>query len=206
MRDSTNIEGVEKLGIDLMGFIFYDKSPRFVSQTPSYLPERCHRVGVFVNSTMSSILSKVLEYRLDYIQLHGDENADYCKVLKAKLPSRVKIIKSISVSHKDDVLQSKEYEQSADLFLFENKCASYGGSGMKFKWSHLSSYNGRIPFILSGGIGPDDINSILEISHSNFWGIDLNSRFESSPGIKDTDLLRTFIKRIDNEQNQPIIY
>ena len=206
MRDGINIHDVENIGIELMGFIFYDKSPRFVSQMPSYLPEQCPRVGVFVNSSMSSIMSKVIEYRLDYIQLHGDEDVDYCKELKNRLPSEVKIIKSISVSNEYDVIQSKEYDQCADLLLFENKCAGYGGSGMKFKWNHLSSYNGSIPFILSGGIGPDDVNSILEISHSSFWGIDLNSRFELSPGIKDIDLLRTFINKIDNEQNQSIIY
>ncbi len=205
MTNGDNILAVENLGIEMMGFIFYDKSPRYVHIMPSYLPTLCNRVGVFVNSEISHILKTVSIYNLDYVQLHGDESVDYCKELRKKLPIRIKIIKCISITAITYINKTIQYESLVDIFLFENKCESYGGSGKKFEWDYLSSYHGSKPFLLSGGIGPEDIKSVMEIHHPALLGIDLNSRFELSPGIKDIDLLTTFIRTIRNEQNQSII-
>lgn len=205
MTNGDNILAVENLGIEMMGFVFYDKSPRYVHIMPSYLPTRCKRVGVFVNSVISNVLKIVSIYNLDYVQLHGEETINYCEELRQKLPKETKIIKCISISSVIDLNKTIQYESIVDYFLFENKCESYGGSGKKFEWDYLSSYQGCKPFLLSGGIGPKDINILMAIHHPSLLGIDLNSRFELLPGIKDIDLLTNFISTIRNEQNQSII-
>lgn len=202
MREGDNIRSVESLGIDLMGFIFYDKSPRNVIAVPSYLPEDCKRVGVFVDSDISSIVSKIHEFDLDYIQLHGKESATYINDLRKSIPQNVEVIKCIHLSEASDIEKSYAYETCSDYLLFENKSNGYGGSGSKFDWGYLSEYKGQLPFLLSGGIGPGDISSIHEISHPKLAGIDLNSLFEIRPGYKDISLLQSFINKIRNEQNK----
>ncbi len=205
MLDGDNIREIEQLGIDWMGFIFYARSPRNVKLKPSYLPKHCKRVGVFVDMPINEVIKKALEYELGYIQLHGKENVEYCKKLRNQLDVSTKIIKCIHISKSDDIYQTSEYEYLVDYFLFENRCAQHGGSGMKFDWTYLSNYNGEKPFILSGGIGPSDTSVISKISHPRFAGIDLNSLFETNPGHKNAELLKTFIKRLENEQNQQTI-
>lgn len=198
MREPDNIRDVEALHPDMMGFICWEKSPRYVAAVPSYLP-KCHRVCVFVNQAASYVMQMTDSLKADYIQLHGSETPELCHELKQA--TGLKIIKAISVSSIADIEKSKEYQGVADILLFDTKCASVGGSGVKFDWSILDSYSGTTPFLLSGGIGPDDAESILSIKHPMFAGVDLNSGFESSPAVKDISKLKKFITSIRYEQN-----
>ena len=178
MRDAENIREVEALGIDLMGFIF------------------CKRVGVFVDEDIESVKRIADDYVLDFIQLHGHESPEYCAQLKG-----LKLIKAISVSGQDDIATYKTYEGLVDYFLFDTKCPSVGGSGQQFDWSVLSAYDGNTPFLLSGGIGPDDTERVKASHHSKCVGIDLNSRFEIAPGLKDINKLKDFLNALNNEQD-----
>lgn len=198
MREPDNIRDVEALHPDMMGFICWEKSPRYVAAVPSYLP-KCHRVCVFVNSSINYALQMADSFKADYLQLHGSETPDFCQELKQA--TGLKIIKAISIANSTDIEKSKEYQGVADILLFDTKCASVGGSGVKFDWSILDSYSGPTPFLLSGGIGPDDAESILSIKHPMFAGVDLNSRFESAPAMKDVLKLKEFITEIRDEQD-----
>ena len=194
MREAENIRKVASLGIDLMGFIFWPKSSRYVSERPAYLPTHCKRVGVFVDEDLETVRRIADEYALDYIQLHGHESREYCAQLNG-----LKLIKAISVSGHDDIATYKTYEGLVDYFLFDTKCPSVGGSGQQFDWSVLSAYDGSTPFLLSGGIGPDDAERVKAFHHSKCIGIDLNSRFELSPGLKDVAALRKFLNEINRK-------
>ena len=212
MREPDNIRAVEALGVDWLGFIFWPKSSRYVSEKPAYLPTRCKRVGVFVDADISDVVQHVKDYGLDIIQLHGHESPEYIRALAAPLPcrggagGRVTIIKAISVSTRDDIALSKQYDGLVDYFLFDTKCKTVGGSGEHFDWSVLDAYDGETLFLLSGGIGPDDAERVLAFHHEKCVGIDLNSRFETEPALKDINKLREFIKKIrSNEQNQRTI-
>ena len=206
MLEGRNIQSVDNLDVDLLGFIFYDKSPRHVIQFPSYMPAKRKRVGVFVNSSIEDVSSRVDEYSLSYVQLHGEESVEYIASLRCHIPSTTQIIKSIAISSNSDIFLTENYSSCVDLFLFENRCVGYGGSGKKFDWSYLSSYRGPRPFLLSGGIGPEDISHLATIRHPYLYGIDLNSRFELSPGLKDIFLLQTFINQLRNEQNKQTLH
>ncbi len=194
MRDAENIREVEALGIDLMGFIFWPKSSRYVSERPAYLPTNCKCVGVFVDEDIETVRRIADDYALEFIQLHGHESADYCAQLKG-----LKLIKAISVSGQDDIATYKTYEGLVDYYLFDTKCPSVGGSGLQFDWSVLSAYDGNTPFLLSGGIGPDDTERVKASHHSKCVGIDLNSRFEIAPGLKDINKLKDFLNALNNE-------
>lgn len=192
MREPENIREAETLGIDLMGFIFWPKSSRFVSERPAYLPTRCKRVGVFVDEQIGEVQRIAGEYALDFIQLHGHESPDYIRQLH--LPCSV--IKALNIATIDDFTACIPYEGLVDYFLFDTKGQSVGGNGQKFDWSVLKAYRGQTPFLLSGGIGPDDALRIKALSHPRYAGIDLNSRFELSPGLKDIKKLKTFIQTL----------
>ncbi len=192
MRDPENIRAVEQTNADLMGFIFYPKSSRYVASCPSYLPQRQKRVGVFVNSTQDEILEKAERFSLDYIQLHGNETPEFCSALKTR---GLRIIRAIGVGNADDIAKAGNYNM-ADLMIFDAKTAAYGGSGRRFAWDILSEYRGSVPFLLSGGIRAEHLSDILSFSHPQFAGIDLNSGFEISPALKDAAALTTFIKKI----------
>ncbi len=231
MRETENIRQVAALGVDMMGFIFWPESPRFVKMIsaqagiiPDYSEERLRkmrnktqasasaenrpkRVGVFVDEMPQSIVTRVYNYELDFVQLHGNESAVMIENLKRTLipdiAPDIKIIKALSIREKDDVKRWREYEGAADMLLFDTKCKTVGGSGEQFDWSVLEAYDGNIPFLLSGGIGPEDAERVLKFSHPQFVGIDLNSRFEISPAVKDVEKLKTFIQTIrQHEQNQ----
>lgn len=191
MRDAQNIRDVEALGIDWIGMIFWPKSKRYVAEVPSYLPEHLKKVGVFVDSTLDDILQHISDYQLDIIQLHGQESPDFAKALKPHT-----IIKAFNIEKADDLLQTEKYEGIADYFLFDTKGKMVGGNGQKFDWSVLTAYQGKTPFLLSGGIGPKDAESVRSFHHPRCIGIDLNSRFESEPGFKDINQLKTFINNI----------
>ncbi|MCD8235345.1 MAG: phosphoribosylanthranilate isomerase [Prevotellaceae bacterium] len=196
LRETENLKEVEKLGVDWMGFIFYPRSPRHVALRPSYLPTQARRVGVFVNEHKESIMQRVSEFRLDIVQLHGNESPDFCTDLRNSLPASMQIMKAVRVEKEADIEKAESYGQSIDYVLFETKCDTYGGSGKQFNWEWLQSYKGPRPFILSGGIGPEDAQAIKQLTHPCFYGIDLNSRFELSPGIKNIELLSRFLHEL----------
>ena len=191
MREAEDIREVEALGIQLMGFIFWPKSSRYVSECPSYLPSMCKRVGVFVNEDIEEVRHKAQEYALDFIQLHGSESPEYASQLH-----EWKVIKAFNIATADDFSQTKTYEGTVDFFLFDTKGKMVGGNGEKFDWSVLSAYKGKTPFLLSGGIGPDDAERVKAFHHPMCVGIDLNSRFEQSPGLKDVTILKEFIEKL----------
>lgn len=199
MRESQNISNVIAAGANCIGMIFYPKSPRYVTAVPE-IADDIRRVGVFVNATTAEILDKIARYRLDMVQLHGSESPDTLRALRSAAPG-VKLIKAISVGDAEDIAQYRQYEDCADLLLFDTKCAGMGGSGRHFDWSVLSHYRGTTPFLLSGGIGPGDAGRIAAFSHPMLAGIDLNSRFETAPAVKDAALLRKFIKRSKKLKN-----
>lgn len=215
MRDPENVTQVSQLDIDLMGFIFYPKSSRYVQQVPMHagiIPDRadrniisekrCKYVGVFVDDMPQNIVTRVYNYHLDYVQLHGDESPVMIDNLKRTLipdiVPDIKIIKALSIREADDVKRWRQYDGHVDMFLFDTQCKTYGGSGEQFDWSILDSYDGKIPFLLSGGIGPDDAERIKAFHHPQCVGIDLNSKFEISPALKDVEKLRDFIKNLNN--------
>ncbi len=200
MRDPENIREAEKLAIDLMGFIFWHKSSRNVSEMPSYLPTRQKRVGVFVDADIKEVTEKAKEYALDLIQLHGKETPDYIQRLRSLCPQRgdraTAIIKALNIADTEDLAQTAQYEGIVDYFLFDTKSKLVGGNGTQFDWSVLQAYQGDTPFILSGGIGPDDAEKVKNFQHPMCAGIDLNSRFETAPALKDIQLLNHFIGRL----------
>lgn len=202
MREAANIRGIEALGIDWLGLIFWPKSSRYVSERPDYLPRNAKRVGVFVDETPEKIVSISRLYGLDYIQLHGHESTTDINRLhqaiadqgSATIPPQ--LIKAFSIATTSDLEQAKAYEGHVDYFLFDTKGPSVGGNGTQFDWEVLNAYHGHTPFLLSGGIGPDDATRIRAFNHPQCIGIDLNSRFELSPGLKDAQKLKTFLQKI----------
>lgn len=179
MRDADNIRDISALGVDMIGLIFYPPSPRYVQQfssgagiIPDYAPDMGKtplRVGVFVDDMPQNIVTRVYNYKLDYIQLHGNEPRETLENLRATIDPdinpKIKIIKAISVSSAEDIKKYKEYVGAADLFLFDTKCKTVGGSGELFDWQVLQAYDGDVPFLLSGGIGPDDAERIKNFHH-----------------------------------------
>ena len=205
MRDARNIRDVEALGVDILGFIFWPGSKRYVDERPDYLPIKAKRAGVFVNASLDEVALKVNEYDLQYVQLHGDEDLAYVmalrKLLAASLPMAPRIIRAIRVDTLNKVIEAKMWDGIVDGILFETPTTGYGGSGVSFDWSLLSSYHGNTPFFITGGISPQSLNAILAFEHPQWIGIDLNSRFESSPGIKDISLLKPFVEVLRAEKN-----
>lgn len=219
MRDADNIREVEQLDIDWMGFIFWQDSPRYVSQISSragIIPDyssldapvakssdagrRVKRVGVFVDDMPQNIVTRVYNYDLDIIQLHGDESAvmidNLRRTIDPDIRAGIKIIKALSISSVSDLDKAEEYAGHVDYFLFDTKTPLKGGSGEQFDWSILDHYKGNTPFLLSGGIGPDDAERVKAFRHPQCIGIDLNSRFETAPAVKDVALLKQFIHEL----------
>lgn len=210
MRDADNIRDISALGVDMIGLIFYPPSPRYVQQfssgagiIPDYAPDMGKtplRVGVFVDDMPQNIVTRVYNYKLDYIQLHGNEPRETLENLRATIDPdikpNIKIIKAISVSSAEDINKYKEYVGAADLFLFDTKCKTVGGSGEQFDWQVLQAYDGDVPFLLSGGIGPDDAERVKNFHHPKCIGIDLNSKFEIEPALKDVEKLKQFLVKV----------
>ncbi len=200
MREAENIRAVEALGVDWMGFIFWEHSSRCVCQRPAYLPTRAKRVGVFVDAPLDVVRRHVEAFGLDVVQLHGSESPAFLYDLRNALAGDVLIVKAFSIATRDDLLPTSLYEGLADYFLFDTKAQLVGGNGRKFDWTVLAHYDGSTPFLLSGGIGPDDASRLSAFSHPRLAGIDLNSRFEISPALKNVELLKQFL--YDIQQNQ----
>ena len=195
MRLSDNIREIEGLGVDMMGFIFYPRSPRYVSVIPDYLPTGAKRVGVFVDESREHVLSVAKKYKLDYIQLHGVENPAFCGAIKGR---GYGIIKAFPISFGGDLALTGDYAGICDYFLFDTKSLLPGGSGEKFDWNLIGLYNGDTPFLLSGGIGPDDAEELKRLSFPQLAGFDLNSRFETVPAVKDPQKIAAFIEKTKN--------
>ena len=197
MRNAENIRQLDEAHIaDWMGFIFYPKSPRYVAERPTYLPRYSQRVGVFVNENTDDILAHHADYGFNLIQLHGGESPAFCQALRARLPKEVKLIKAIPVSSATALCAAETYAAAIDYFLFETPTTSYGGSGNQFDWNILHEYHGPVPFLLAGGIGPGDANQVNAFRHPRFVGIDLNSRFETAPALKDIPTITTFKQQL----------
>jgi phosphoribosylanthranilate isomerase len=194
MRDAENIRQLEALGIDWMGMIFWPKSKRYVSTPPVYLPQHVRKVGVFVDASLADIRQHIEDYQLDIVQLHGQESPETLKALKP-----LTLIKAFNIATPEDLQKTVAYEGLADYFLFDTKGKSVGGNGEKFDWSVLDSYQGETPFLLSGGIGSEDAQDIKSFHHPKCIGIDLNSRFETEPGLKDITKLKQFLEAIRYE-------
>lgn len=201
MRDSHNIRAIAELGIDYMGFIFWDKSPRKVnlqlfSEKEEEMAMNSHvkRVGVFVDEPLQNVIDKATSFHLDFIQLHGNESATY--IDKLRQLTNAKIIKAISIREAEDVNRWRDYNGHVDMLLFDTKCKCIGGSGEQFDWSVLERYDGEIPFLLSGGIGPGDVERVKAFHHPSCIGVDLNSKFEDAPGLKNIKMLNDFLLAI----------
>ena len=202
MREASNIRDIEALGIDWIGLIFWPKSSRYVSERPDYLPRNAKRVGVFVDEAPEKIVSISRIYGLDYLQLHGHESITDINRLRQIIADQdassipPQLIKAFSIATASDLEQTKAYEGHVDYFLFDTKGPSVGGNGVQFDWEVLTAYQGQTPFLLSGGIGPEDAARIQAFHHPQCIGIDLNSRFELSPGLKDSQRLKTFLEQL----------
>ncbi|MBK7872825.1 MAG: phosphoribosylanthranilate isomerase [Saprospiraceae bacterium] len=209
LNDSTNIEELAQLPIDFMGFIFYKKSPRnaldgkfekWISKNGNVLG-KIKRVGVFVNAEIEEILNKVHDFELDYVQLHGEESPGYCKEIQsfwaASTLRSARFIKAFAVDADFDFAQTRAYEGICSLFLFDTKTAQHGGSGVSFDWQLLEKYKGNTPFLLSGGIDEEDAEAIRALDFPKLYGVDVNSRFELKPGVKDIDKIKRFLEALE---------
>lgn len=211
MKYSPNIVAVSQLQPDYMGFIFHADSPRYFQGSIPDLPAGIKKTGVFVNADLQVMLDHANHYGLEGIQLHGQEPPQICASLKQE---GLEVIKVFSVGQAFDFEVLTSYHRVVDHFLFDTKGKAPGGNGITFNWEILAPYTSDIPFFLSGGIGPGEVEEV--ISFYKFWkdrnkahlimGVDLNSKFESAPGIKKIDELNTFLQRLqagvnDNELN-----
>lgn len=194
MRETGNIKEIAALNPDFMGFIFYERSPRYVGDmdmtvTKTLLPHICP-VGVFVNETTNKIIDLCVGYGINTVQLHGNESATQCAMLKQ---SGFSVFKAVGVNNETKWDSLTEYSDNVDAFVFDTATTTHGGCGIKWNWRLLDKYALKTPFLLSGGITPDDISNLLAIKHPALMGVDINSRFETRPGVKDILKTSAFI-------------
>lgn len=202
----TEIDQVEKLadiGISFAGFIYYPKSPRYVFRhlTTSQIKRvnNINKVGVFVNASVEEVLHMVDECRLHIVQLHGDESPKYCE----RIADYVSVVKAFRISDNDSIeWMINPFMDVCDMFMFDTMGAGYGGTGKKFDWNMLKGSNIGKPFFLSGGIQPEDTSALLEFSNQPvakaMFAIDINSKFETSPGIKDMHKVESFARGLNS--------
>ncbi|MEO1655612.1 MAG: phosphoribosylanthranilate isomerase [Bacteroidota bacterium] len=211
MKDPKNIKDLLAQAPDMMGLIFYQKSKRYVGDifpNPFLKADfpSIEKVGVFVNHSIDFIFSQVKRYELDYIQLHGDESADFCAHIKSpilrgarQIPNTCKTIKAFAVDADFDFQSLAPYLPEVDYFLFDTKGKNYGGNGIAFDWEILNDYPYDLPFLLSGGIGPDNLDHLIEFLEKNelpVFAIDVNSKFELSPGFKDISQVEEMLQKV----------
>lgn len=198
LNNSKNIGQLQGLGLDFMGFIFYEESKRSIYQGDFSMEEAnsisgIKKVGVFVDSSLDAVFEAAKSYQLDYIQLHGEESPKYCQSVKA---NGLKVIKVISVSNEMPKDYLKTYELCVDLFLFDTSGKDKGGNGIKFDWKILEDYHMDLPFLLAGGISLEDAAEIKRLNIKGLYGVDLNSKFELEPGVKVIHKVKQFIEEI----------
>ena len=196
MRDHSNIMDVATLGPEYMGFIFYDKSPRFVGdgfRLPPSIPSSIKKVGVFVNETIKGIADRASSTGFEIVQLHGNETADQCARLKDK---GLKVIKVFSVDEDFDFKDAKAFKKHVDFFLFDTKGKLYGGNAKTFNWALLNKYDQEVPFFLSGGLSAANIAQLGNVANMNLHALDLNSGVELSPGMKSIEKVEAVLTAI----------
>lgn len=197
-REPANIQAIIQLPIDYIGFIFYSKSARYVNQfIATNVPEHIKKVGVFVNSTLEEIKEKVEQFSLQSVQLHGDESPEFCKQVQSL---GVETIKAFGIDDNFNWRTIAAYEPVVDVFLFDTKSDQYGGTGQSFNWDKLQENPYQKPFLLSGGISLDNIHEAANFNDERLLGLDLNSKFETSPALKNINLLTQALSIINNEQ------
>ena len=200
MNNPGNVKEIAELNPDILGFIFYPGSPRYVGNDPDLvlfnsIPPGIKKTGVFYNEDNHKILDLSIRTGLDMIQLHGNESSEACLQLKS---SGLPVIKAFNIDRDFDFESLNQYMPGCDYFLFDKKSEKPGGSGKKFAWEKLEEYSLDKPFFLSGGISPDDAAEIKSIINRGLFAVDINSRFETSPGIKDAVRVKTFINELKN--------
>lgn len=197
MKDEDNIRMIEYLTPMLMGFIFYPKSPRYAGalapEAVKGLPKFVRPVGVFVDASEEKIVETCCRYGIGIVQLHGSESPEVCRRLKER---GFVVFKAVGMDSSIDWESLRGYEGNVDLFLFDTRCPSHGGSGKKFDWDLLEGYPLSVPYLLSGGISPEDTDAIIAAMRPGMAGIDINSGFETEPGVKDFQKLVDFILKL----------
>jgi phosphoribosylanthranilate isomerase len=196
MRDQENIAALARLQPDFIGFIFYEKSTRYAGKSLSVdyvhkLPANVKKIGVFVNEALQTILETAQKYTLQAVQLHGEELPEQCKQLRKQ---GYMVLKAFAVDDNFNFQIVEAYEGTCDYYLFDTKGKHYGGNGVTFDWSILNQYQLATPFFLSGGLDLEHKATIKAHRWPQFRGIDLNSRFEISPGLKDIAKLEQMIE------------
>ncbi|WP_118195648.1 phosphoribosylanthranilate isomerase [Albibacterium indicum] len=194
LREQANVLDVAALGPDYMGFIFYPKSKRYIGdRNLDFLNDlkQIKKVAVFVDATEQAIDDVLRRYQFDAVQLHGNESPEFCQRVREK---NVELIKAFGVDQGFDFDQLKSYTQVVDYFLFDTKTISYGGSGKRFDWGVLGNYKEETPYFLSGGIDKDTLYGAKALEDRRLYCIDINSRFEVEPGVKDITLLKSVLK------------
>jgi phosphoribosylanthranilate isomerase len=198
MKYPENIMEVAALQPDYLGFIFWEKSSRYFDGQIPELPKSIKKTGVFVDESIAIIIEKIIKNNLQAVQLHGKESADFCLNLRSEFDrlnlNKIEIIKVFSVADDFDFERLKPFESLCDYFLFDTKGKLPGGNGTTFDWNVLKNYPSSKPFFLSGGIGLEESENVEEIISTNLpvYAIDVNSKFEIEPGLKNTKLLREF--------------
>ncbi len=197
MRQAQNIAEIAQLGVDYMGFIFYEKSPRYVGTSAPEWGQKglnlCQKVGVFVNHSLEFVIEKINLFQLDLVQLHGSESVEFCHNLRLRA-SQIEIIKVFSIGEDFDFDELNEYKPVVDYFLFDTKGKNLGGNGVTFNWEILRNYDNEIPFFLSGGIDIQHTEEIKQLKGLNIHALDINSKFEVSAGLKEVEKIKKFME------------
>jgi len=198
MKFPQNIGTVSELNPDMMGFIFHPNSPRYVERLDTKvvhsIPDNIMKIGVFVDQKFVDTYLMIEKYKLNGVQLHGNEPVEYCRSFKEL---NLIVLKAFPILHASDFEATLAYEGVCNYYVFDTKTSLSGGSGVKFDWNLLSEYKGETPFLLSGGISPEDVESIKEIHHPKFAGVDINSKFEISPGLKSLVMVSSFVHKLN---------
>lgn len=194
MRDQENIRQLAELNPDYMGFIFYPKSSRYVGDIDKSilsLPSSIKKTAVFVNANLELVKRMLKHYDFDAVQLHGDESVEYCNQLKSL---EIEVIKAFGIHNQFEWEGLASFKNSVHYFLFDTLTSTHGGSGNVFNWEILGNYTEQVPYFLSGGISVENFEQAASLEDSRLYGLDLNSKFEFSPALKDIKLLETVLK------------
>lgn len=197
MRDAANVADVASLYPTYMGFIFYEKSPRYVPEVSAelikYIPQEIKTVGVFVNEEMETVMALATKHNLSFVQLHGNESVAYCKEL---VSNHIAVIKAFGINEMFDFSSLEAYEEVVSYFLFDTQTAAHGGSGKAFDWNLLDSYRLDKPYFLSGGIDLHHATALKNFNDDRLHALDINSKFEITPAVKDVAKLSLFFEEV----------
>jgi phosphoribosylanthranilate isomerase len=202
LTDVNQVRQLNELGVEFAGFNFYKRSPRYVHKTlPSItikkIRGKINKVGIFVDEDADELLRTVDDCGLYLVQLHGNESPRYCE----RISNYITVVKVFRLSDDDNVeWKIKDYYEGVDMFMFDTETTNFGGSGKKFNWRILKDIKINKPFFLAGGIGPEDVDELKKFAQQpvakDLFAIDINSKFEVMPGVKDIELIKTFRKKL----------